>query len=57
MLVKNTTFQELDLFLFSGDGVGDTYTVGSKAVTSIAEPLRLALSNGPNRAGVSQPLT
>jgi hypothetical protein len=25
---KNTTFQKLDLFLSSGEGSGDTYSVG-----------------------------
>jgi hypothetical protein len=25
-ILKNTTFEKLDLFLFSGEGVGDTYS-------------------------------
>jgi hypothetical protein len=28
-ILKNTTFRELDLFPSSGEGVGDTYSVGS----------------------------
>jgi hypothetical protein len=28
-ILKNTTFWKLDLFLSSGEGVGDTYSVGS----------------------------
>jgi hypothetical protein len=27
--LKNTTFRKLDLFPSSGEGVGDTYSVGS----------------------------
>jgi hypothetical protein len=38
----------LNLFPSSDEGVGDTYFVGS---------VRLALSNGPNRVGVSHPIT
>jgi hypothetical protein len=45
--LKNTTFRKLDLFLSSGEGVGDTYFVGF-----VVERLRLALSSGSMTVGV-----
>jgi hypothetical protein len=50
--LKNTAFRKLGLRLSSDEGVAVTYSVGS-----VRKRLRLALSNGPNRAGVSLPLT
>jgi hypothetical protein len=46
---KNTTFRKLDLFPSSGEGVGNTYSVGAVRL------LRLGVSNGPKRVGVSHP--
>jgi hypothetical protein len=56
-ILQNTTFRKLHLFPSSGEGLGDTYSLGSfRELTSLVQRLRLALSNGPNRASVSHPL-
>jgi hypothetical protein len=38
-ILRNTTFRKLDLFPCSGEGVGDTYSVGSvRELTPITGP-------------------
>jgi hypothetical protein len=57
-VLKNLMFRKLDLFPSSGEGVGDTYSVGSVKKTNSNHwrlSLRLSLSKLPNRVGVPPP--
>jgi hypothetical protein len=59
--LENTTFRKLDLLPSSGEGVGDTYSVGLLERTDpnywTGNRLVIEVSpNGPNRVGVSHPL-
>jgi hypothetical protein len=47
-ILENTTFRKMDLFPTTGEGGEDTNSVGP-----LRKGLRLALSKGPTRVGVS----